>query len=222
MLLDNYWKLNQALNSRNVFIAGLLAIVSWVAVVWQFFISVPDYLARGRTTGGAIVQLLSYFTIESNLLIAFSLSLIVLLPKVTLSRFFSKISTVTAIAVYIFIVSLVYNLVLRPFWHAKSPYKTDDELLHLVVPVLYILYWLLLPKFGLAWKQLPGWLLFPLLYLVYILIRGALSGFYPYFFLDVKSFGYVQVMINSLALLLVFSIVCSLFIFVGRLLTKSK
>ncbi|MGI4806372.1 MAG: Pr6Pr family membrane protein [Janthinobacterium lividum] len=209
--------MNPDFNRPNKIISSLIATIAWLAVVWQFFISVPNYLAKGRTPVGAFIQLLSYFTIESNLLIATSLTVIILLPNTKINRFFSKISTTTAIAVYIFIVSLVYNLVLRPFWHPKSPYQPDDELLHLIVPILYIFYWLFfLPKQGLAWKQLPGWLLFPALYLVYILVRGALSGFYPYFFLDVKSYGYLQVLINSAVLLVVFSLFCALFILIGR------
>ncbi|RYE17767.1 MAG: hypothetical protein EOP45_15200 [Sphingobacteriaceae bacterium] len=207
----------------NQFVSGAIAVIAWLAVIWQFFISVPNYLAKGRSLGGAIIQLLSYFTIESNLLIAISLTAILLLPKSKISRFFSKISTATAIAVYIFIVSLVYNLVLRPFWHPKGVYQTDDELLHVVVPVLYILYWgFLLPKQSLTWKQLPGWLLFPFLYLIYILIRGAFFGFYPYFFLDVKSYGYLQVIINSVVLLVLFSLFCALFIGIGKLFSKKN
>lgn len=215
--------MNPVSNRPNTLINSLIAIIAWVAVIWQFFISIPNYLAKGRTPGGAFIQLLSYFTIESNLLIAIGLTVIILLPKTKINRFFSKISTASALAVYIFIVSLVYNLVLRPFWHPKTAYQPDDELLHLVVPIMYILYWLFfLPKQGLEWKQLPGWLLFPALYLVYILIRGALSGFYPYFFLDVKSYGYLQVLLNSAVLLVVFSLFCALFILIGRSMIKKN
>ncbi|MFZ5976285.1 MULTISPECIES: Pr6Pr family membrane protein [unclassified Hydrotalea] len=34
-----------------------------------------------------------------------------------------------------------------------------------------------------------GWLIYPLLYLVYILIRGSFSGFYPYPFVNVLQIG---------------------------------
>ncbi len=206
---------------KYAFFIGLIAIMAWIAVVMQFMISIPDYLAKGRTLAGSVVQLLSYFTIQSNILVAFSLSVILLIPETDFGRFFSKISTATAIAVYITIVSLVYNLVLRQFWHPKGLYKPVDELLHLVVPVMYILYWLfLVSKDGLEWKQLPSWLIFPFMYLIYIIIRGATTGFYPYFFVDVKTFGYAQVAINSLLLLLVFTFLGAVFIFIGRKLIR--
>ncbi len=208
---------------RNTFFITLIAIIAWFAVIMQFLISVPEYLEKGRTLAGSIVQLASYFTILTNILVAISLTAILLIPRTAVGLFFSKISTATAIAVYITIVCLVYNLVLRQFWSAKGVFKTNDELLHVIVPFLYIFYWLfLLPKQGLAWKQLPGWLLFPLGYLVYIIIRGALTGFYPYFFVDVKSFGYAAVALNAFVLLIVFALLGALFIAIGRKLISKK
>ncbi len=216
--------MQQNFTYKNSIAAVLIAAVAWFAVIMQFIISVPEYLGKGRTLAGSIVQLLSYFTILTNILVAVSLTSVLLVPRTAVGRFFSKISTATAIAVYITIVCLVYNLVLRQFWNAKGAFKTNDELLHVIVPFLYIFYWLfLLPKNGLAWKQLPGWLLFPMGYLVYIIIRGTLSGFYPYFFVDVKSFGFATVAINSVALLVIFAFLCALFIFIGRaMLPKNK
>ena len=35
-----------------------------------------------------------------------------------------------------------------------------------------------------------GWLAYPGVYLVYVLARGAVSGEYPYPFMDVKVLGY--------------------------------
>ncbi|MGI4022506.1 MAG: Pr6Pr family membrane protein [Janthinobacterium lividum] len=215
--------MNQEPILKNTFFIGLTTLVAWFAIIAQFIISVPEYLEKGRTVAGSFVQLLSYFTIQSNILVAFSLSAVLLFPKTNAGKFFSKVSTATAIAVYITIVSLVYNLVLRPFWHPKGFYKPVDELLHLIVPILYILYWLfVLPKQGLKWKQLLDWLIFPFVYLIYVIARGAATGFYPYFFVDVKTFGFSQVAINAFVLLLVFAFFSALFIFTGRKLFPKK
>lgn len=215
--------MNQHRKLINTVFIGIIAVVTWYAVVMQFVISVPEYLGKGRTLAGSFVQLLSYFTILSNALVAFSLTAVLLFPKTIFGRFFTKIGTATAIAVYIFIVCLVYNLVLRPFWHPAAPFKPNDELLHVFVPALYLLYWLfMLPKNGLAWKQLWGWLIFPLLYLVYIISRGTLTGYYPYFFVDVKTFGFAQVAINAVLLLLIFTLLCALFIAIGRKMVRKN
>ena len=70
------------------------------------------------------------------------------------------------------------------------------------MPVLYVLYWLLfVPKSRLPWNSVLFWLIYPLAYLSYTLIHGALSGWYPYPFVDVSVVGYGRVFANSLALL---------------------
>jgi hypothetical protein len=48
------------------------------------------------------------------------------------------------------------------------------------------------------------WLLYPFLYLIVILARGHISGFYPYPFVDVTQLGYPKVVVNSLWVVLVF------------------
>jgi hypothetical protein len=45
------------------------------------------------------------------------------------------------------------------------------------------------------------WLIFPILYFLYILLRGAISNAYPYPFLDVGKLGYDQAIVNALGML---------------------
>src|SRR4051812_38806133 len=101
-------------------------------------------------------------------------------------------------AVYITVVGLVYNLILRQLWKPAGLQFVDDELLHSVIPFLFILYWLMfVPKSELKWKDVLFWLIYPLIYLICILIRGALSGFYPYPFINTDDIGYYETFINS-------------------------
>jgi ABC-type Na+ efflux pump permease subunit len=55
---------------------------------------------------------------------------------------FSKAKNATAITLYILIVGLVYNVILRFLWVLTGSQKIVDELLHLVIPVLVLLYWI--------------------------------------------------------------------------------
>jgi hypothetical protein len=65
-------------------------------------------------------------------------------------------------------------------------------------------YWLLFaPRAGLGWKDAVTWLTYPGVYLVYILARGAVSGLYPYPFVDVNVLGYGGVLARAAVLLLV-------------------
>jgi hypothetical protein len=41
------------------------------------------------------------------------------------------------------------------------------------------------------------WVLWPLAYFVYAMLRGAATGFYPYPFIDVDRLGYAQVLVNA-------------------------
>ena len=48
------------------------------------------------------------------------------------------------------------------------------------------------------------WLGYPLVYAAYSLIHGAVTGFYPYPFINVSNLGYDKVLINMAVLVLVF------------------
>jgi hypothetical protein len=47
-------------------------------------------------------------------------------------------------------------------------------------------------------------LVYPVVYFVYILARGAVFGLYPYSFLNVARLGHLQVFFNALGLLAAF------------------
>jgi hypothetical protein len=107
--------------------------------------------------------------------------------------FFSKPTVITAITLYITVVGATYNLILRSLWKPEGLQQIVDELLHVVVPLLFIFYWLFFaPKMSLRWKDVLPWLLYPLIYVILILFRGGLSGYYPYPFIDVNLLGYIK------------------------------
>ena len=122
-----------------------------------------------------------------------------------------------ATAVYIAIVGMVYQLLLRQLWNPQGAQWVADVLLHSVVPVGYVVYWLLFaPRAGLSWKDSVTWLIYPGVYLVYVLARGAVSGIYPYPFVDVNVLGYGGVVARAGLLLLVFLGMGLLVVAVGR------
>jgi hypothetical protein len=78
-------------------------------------------------------------------------------------------------------------------------------------------YWLLFaPRAGLSWKDSVTWLIYPGVYLVYVLARGAVSGLYPYPFVDVNVLGYGGVLARSGLLMLVFLGMGLLVVAIGR------
>lgn len=176
--------------------ASLLALITWFCVILQFYIS-PD----------TSINVISYFTILCNSLIAISLTFSAFFSKTKLGDFFSSLSVKTAVALYIFILFVVYNTVLRGIWKPTGWQLFLDNMLHVAIPILYILYWLFLVDKGkLNWKNGFYWLLFPLFYLIYSLIRGSAVRWYPYPFLNLDKLGFGQVMINTVIMLIVFLI----------------
>ena len=98
-----------------------------------------------------------------------------------------------------------------------------DELLHTIIPFMVIIYWYLYEKKSLAtYKQIPRWLIYPLIYLTYILVRGEFSGFYPYAFVHVGNIGLSKVLINSIILIAFFSVLSAIFITIGKVIKKKS
>jgi hypothetical protein len=200
-------------NRRYLLIIG--AIIGWFAVTAQLYLILHNRVASVEET---IVRFFSFFTVLTNLLVAIYFSVSWLRPSGGLGRFFARPGVFTATAVYIVIVGLVYQLILRGIWHPTGLQRLVDELLHSVMPLYFLIYWfIVLPPKAVHWRQQFSWLIYPLVYLIFILLRGAVSNYYPYPFVDVMQLGYNQVLINCAALLLVFSGISALIIYINRI-----
>ena len=201
--------------------AAAIAFLGWYALLLQLYVSFITARANGLPVGTAVVNYFSFFTIQTNLLVALVLSLSLRIPPSNASTFAARATVQSAIAVYIAIVGIVYSIALRSLWNPEGLQKVADVILHDAVPVLYLLYWLIFVrkgKDGLRFSHIPAWLVYPALYLVYSLIRSAVAGFYPYHFLDVSALGYGRVALNAVVLLLAFLGASLLLIAIGRLL----
>ena len=93
--------------------------------------------------------------------------------------------------------------------------------MHYVVPFLYLFWWaVLLPHGTLVWRDALRWLLFPLVFLAWTLLRGAVVHEYPYPFVDVDNLGYGAVLINSLLVGGVFVVLGLGFVAIDRMLVR--
>ncbi|MEV0172667.1 Pr6Pr family membrane protein [Streptomyces sp. NPDC050803] len=163
---------------------------------------------------GSPLRVLSYFTIQSNILLALVM-LLAARRAWTARRPLSPALTGAAL-LYVTITGLVYHLLLAntssPFsmtgdtapptgWHAVA-----NHVLHTATPIAALLDWLLLTApGGLRLRHAATWLLYPLAYLAFSLLRGELllpgaDGRYLYPFLDVDLHGYKSVLGNALLL----------------------
>jgi hypothetical protein len=210
--------MKQSISASNRFFIGVIALTGWFAIIAQLYLMI---LNRVTSLPEAVIRFFSFFTILSNILLA-SYASILFIKRQPESSFFQRSTNITAITVYMAIVGLIYNLILRQIWKPQGMQRLVDELLHLILPVLSILYWLLfVSKKELKWNNMWGWLLYPLVYIIYTLIRGAIWGFYPYPFVDVNVNGYKTVLINSLGITVLFIFFSLLFIGIGRKMSKT-
>jgi hypothetical protein len=169
------------------------------------------------------VRFFEYFTILTNLLVAASLTLTLVFSRTSIGRFFSRISVMTAVAVYIALVGIVYNLVLQGLHELEGTAYVADVITHDLVPLLYFGYWVFfVPKGELTWKMPFAWIIYPLVYVPYVLIRGASTNRYPYPFLDVGDLGYASVIVNTIVLTGVFLLLGEVFVAVDTTIASFR
>ena len=92
-----------------------------------------------------------------------------------------------------------------------------DAVLHKIFPVIVVLDWLVdPPAHRLTFRQALTWLIFPLAWVAFTLIRGAVEGWYPYPFLNPTNGGYGSVPVTSAAILIGFLIIAAVVVALGN------
>jgi len=196
----------------------IITVLAWFAVLTQLVLMIQNRVAD---MGETIIRFFSFFTILTNLLVAVYFLYQLLKTNPARNSIFNHRSFLTAVTVYITLVGLVYQIALRNTWHPTGMQMIVDELLHSVIPVLVIIYWIKVQdKTQLFWKDLPRFLLYPTLYLSFILLRGQFSGFYPYPFVNVTEIGWTNILINVVVLCCTILVISSLFIGLGKAVVK--
>ena len=200
--------------------AAVIAITAWIAVSTQCYLFME---MRINSIPETIIRFFSFFTVLSNLVVALCFTGLLLNNDSKLFRFFSSPSAQTAVTVYIIVVGAVYNLILRFIWNPEGLQQVIDELLHSVIPVLCLIFWICFTsKKSLQWQDSLQWMIYPSCYSIFIAIRGAISGFYPYPFVNVTALGYPRALLNAGVLVLVFMGLSLFLIAIAKLLSKRK
>ncbi|RAZ89820.1 hypothetical protein DPM33_16680 [Mesorhizobium hawassense] len=183
--------------------AGL--VVGLIGLVLQFAITIPASMAAGRGLLGSIVFLFSFFTILTN--IAAVMVHASLLSPTGYAWFpaFAGQRLRTGVAVAITLIFIVYATVLAGLWQPQGLFLLCDILLHYITPFIFVLWWLTAGADGSTrWRDVSWWMIYPLAYLAYALIRAPLAGEVPYPFLDVAKNGAASVAVSALAVTALF------------------
>lgn len=140
-----------------------------------------------------------YFTIQGNIIaaVAFALSAIFIFGKRAQPRWLSYLRALATVIMAI--VGIVYNTLLADAGLEGSfnvPWSND--ILHIWIPIYAVADWVLFgDRIKLPFARLWVMLIYPVIWLVVILIRGATDGWVPYPFLDPAS-GYASVAVYAL------------------------
>ncbi len=154
--------------------------------------------ARGKAP---LLNVFSYFTIESNLWAAAILLLSASAVAPALPGRLLALLRGTA-TLYMATTGIVFAVLLAGIEGvAFTAVPWDNIVLHYIMPVAVTVDWFGdLPTHRLTFGRAAVWFVFPLAYVVYSLIRGPGVEWYPYPFLDPRTHGYSGVAGTSVAL----------------------
>ncbi|MET1006901.1 MAG: Pr6Pr family membrane protein [Propionibacteriaceae bacterium] len=148
--------------------------------------------------GERLLHFFSYFTVLSNLLVLVSAVTLLRNPARDSAGWrVLRLSGLTGIIV----TGIVHWFFLRPLLDLTGWSYAVDKVLHVAVPLLAAVGWALFgPRPRVSGRTYGLSLLYPAVWLVYILALGAATGWYPYPFLDVDELGGGRVAVVCLAL----------------------
>ena len=192
-------------------VAAILATVGWAALVLQYAIF-ADQVGLGLATW----RYVGFFTVLSNIGIACVATAMALGRNNRLTGARARLMGLTAIVT----VGFVYSMLLRSLWNPTGLQRLADAALHDWTPILFAVLWALAPHGELQWRDMKWTLTPPALYLAYALGRGAIDGWYPYYFLNPTLQTPVELGLGILGTLAVFAIVAGCGIAVDRRLAR--
>ena len=170
----------------------------------------------GQNAVGRLADLSSYFTQWSNVLVVIVFTLLAIR---TVGR--GRLMQVLLFTALLMIVNtgLIYNAIIAPAIEPRYGWDLlSTTLVHTVTPLLVLLSWVLVGPRGWVRRELilPT-LILPSVWLVYTLMRGAVTDAYPYGFVNASELGYPPVLGINAVIMLGGIALCFLLIGIDRL-----
>ena len=156
----------------------------------------------------------AFFTIQSNLLgVAVFLALVARgdRPRTPVTELFRGAAVVYLTVTFVVVIAFLSGE------DVQLDLQWVDFVLHKFFPVVVVLDWLIdPPTVRLTWRTALAWLAYPLVWVTFTLVRGALDGWYPYPFLDPANGGYASVAISFVTILGFFLVIGGAVIALGN------
>lgn len=170
-------------------VVAAAALALQLVLIWQGNVVLDE--TRPPDLGERLVRFVSYFTILSSALVAYS-AWTLALGRDSDSTWWRLLRLDGLIGIIVTFV--VVQVLLKGTYELDGLDLLADNLLHVAVPILAVVGWVAFGPRGRVRRSdiLPA-LLLPIAWLVYTLIRGPIVDWYPYPFLDVTELGYGSV-----------------------------
>lgn len=196
-------------------IAALGLVLGTGTLLVQCAMTISSSMEAGRSLPGSIFFLFSFFTILTNI----GVVLVYVSEFRRGLRFFREPVHRATLAAAIAFVMIFYHLMLARIWDPQGLFRVADATLHYLIPVFYLLWWAgFAAHRHLQWDALPRMLAYPVLYVIWVMARGAVVDEYPYPVLDVPRLGYPHIIANIALLFVLFAALCAVIITIDRLI----
>ncbi len=184
------------------------AVTGVVAMTYQF-------TRLQGTPGFKPGNFFSFFTIQSNIMAAAMLVLTALVRRDERSQRFDAVRG--AVTFYIAITGVVFALLLSGLQEQLDTHNAfANFVVHYLIPAVLVIDWIVdPPRHRLGLRTALIWLVYPLAWFAYTLIRGSAVGWYPYPFVDVSRHGYGGVLLQALVFSAAFAVGAAAFALLG-------
>lgn len=178
--------------------AIVIATITAAILLLRIYILTPEH----GSVLASISHLSQFFTILTNTLVMvtmFAIGFGFKMPRASTELVLSSILGV----------GLAYHTLLAHLWSPQGLVYIADQGVHTVVPLLTLLWWLVYKRKQsiLKWKDSFLFIIWPLVYCTYAIIRAEFSGFYPYPFINVPEIGWNGLVVNVVGLSLAFYVI---------------
>jgi hypothetical protein len=178
--------MNKKLMSRARIAFGILG---FSAIITELLVLV----ARGTFI---LENFFSFFTILSNIMAVVFL----IYYGISNNNQSTKVQAIRgAITLYMLMTGVIFLFLLSGLKGVElTAVPWDNIVLHYIMPIFVVLDWFINPpRKRISIKTVGYWLIFPITYVIYTLVRGSIVGWYPYPFLNPSHTSYVQVVTTS-------------------------
>jgi len=166
-------------------------------LVLQVALAAGNDEASFATVPARLVNVFSFFTIQSNVIVVVTSALLALRWDRPSTPFRTwRLTGLVAIT----ITGVVFHLALADLHELTGKEAVADFVLHTASPILTLLGWLIFgPRGQVTGRIVRLAVLFPITWLAYALIRGAFvtdrfgNAYYPYPFLNAHEHGYASI-----------------------------